>query len=149
VVSLAAAPALTAFKHSLSQVNRGLYYGGEVVVSWIIFTVLVTAILTIMPDAEIDWSNVWIGAALTSALLVAGRFVISLYLAHAGLSAYGAVGSIAVLLLWAYYSALILLLGAEFTQVWTRARGERVVPEAGAVRVGRKDRVSARQPSPI
>ncbi len=149
VISLAAIPLLSRFKGSLSGLERGLFYAGEVLVSWGIFTVLVTAILTIMPDAEIDWRDVWLGAALTSALLVAGKFIISVYLAHAGFSAYGAVGSIAILLLWAYYSAFILLLGAEFTQVWARAHGEQVEPEAGAVRVGRKERVSARQPSPV
>jgi len=65
-----------------------------------------------------------------------GKFLIGIYLAHASkASAYGAAGSLAVILLWTYYSALIFLLGVEFTQVWVHHRGQEVRPKEGAVRL--------------
>ena len=65
-----------------------------------------------------------------------GKFLIGIYLAHAGkASAYGAAGSIAVILMWTYYSALTFLLGVEFTQVWVRHRGREARPKQGAVRL--------------
>jgi membrane protein len=67
---------------------------------------------------------------------VIGKFLIAIYLAHAGkASMYGAAGSLALILLWTYYSALIFLLGVEFTQVWVRRNGREVSPKAGAVRL--------------
>jgi membrane protein len=140
VISLAAVPALSAFRNTLFQTSKALLYAGEAVVSWAIFTLLVAAILKVLPDAEIDWRDVWVGAALTSGLIVIAKVFIGLYLAHAGFTAYGAVGSIAVLLLWAYYCAVMLLLGFEFTQIWARERGQEVRPEKGAINVGRKER---------
>jgi membrane protein len=67
---------------------------------------------------------------------VVGKFLIGIYLAHAGkASAYGAAGSLAVILMWTYYSALIFLLGVELTQVWVRSQGREVPPKQGAVRL--------------
>ena len=71
-----------------------------------------------LPDVDVAWGDVWVGAAVTSVLFVIGEALIALYLAKAGVaSAYGAAGSLLVALLWIYYSAMILLLGAEFTKV--------------------------------
>ena len=68
-------------------------------------------------------------------LFVIGKFLIALYLAHAGKSsAYGAAGSLALILMWTYYSALIFLLGVELTQVWVRRHGRDIAPRQGAVR---------------
>lgn len=136
IVSLAAAPALTAIRGELSDVGNGVLYGIELVFSWALFTALLAVIMKVLPDAEIEWRDVSFGAAMTSLLIVIGRFLIGMYLAHAGFaSIYGAAGSIAVLLIWGYYSAAILLLGVEFTQVWARENGRRIQPEAGAVRI--------------
>ena len=84
---------------------------------------LFAAIYRILHDAKIEWHDVWIGAAVTAALFAIGKTLVSLYLASAGLtSSFGAAGSLVVLLLWVYYSAQIFLFGAEFTEVYSRAR---------------------------
>ena len=96
------------------------------------------AILKTMPDVQLRWNDVWIGGVFIAILFVVGKFLIALYLAHAGkASAYGAAGSLALILMWTYYSALILLLGVELTQVWVRRGGRDIVPRAGAVRLAR------------
>ena len=74
------------------------------------------------------------GGLFIAVLFVVGKFLIAIYLAHAGkASAYGAAGSLAIVLLWTYYSALIFLLGVELTQVWVRSQGRKVLPKEGAV----------------
>jgi membrane protein len=96
-------------------------------------TVLIAAIFKFVPDARLAWSDVWAGAAVTAALFVAGKMALGLYFStSAPASAYGAAGSLALVLLWIYYSAQVLLLGAEFTHVWSRRKGRRVEAEAGA-----------------
>ena len=88
------------------------------VISVLLVTVIFALIYKILPDITIRWRDVWVGAAVTAVLFVIGEAVISFYLAFAGVaSAYGAAGSLLVGLLWIYYSAIILLLGAEFTKV--------------------------------
>ncbi len=105
------------------------------VVSLIVITVLFAMIFKILPDAEVSWSDVWVGAFVTALLFVVGKIAIGLYLGHASIgSTYGAAGSFVVLLVWVYYSAQIVLLGAEFTQVWAREYGSRIAPSADAVR---------------
>jgi len=82
------------------------------------------------------WSDVWVGGVFIAVLFVIGKFLIAMYLAHAGkASAYGAAGSLALILMWTYYSALIFLLGVELTQVWVRRQGRDVPPRQGAVRM--------------
>jgi len=89
------------------------------IVSIAIVTVIFALLYKILPDVRIDWRDVWIGAAVTAVLFVIGEALIGLYIAHGGVaSAYGAAGSLLVALIWIYYSALILLLGAEFTKVY-------------------------------
>jgi membrane protein len=102
-----------------------------------------------MPDAKISWRSVIVGAAVTAVLFVIGKFLIGLYLGQSNPGqAYGAAGSLAVLLLWVYYSSLILLFGAEFTETWAERRGEQIEPEPGAVRVRReKQRVGELGPT--
>jgi membrane protein len=99
-------------------------------------TLLIAAIFKFMPDARLAWSDVLTGAAVTAVLFVAGKLALGLYFStSAPASAYGAAGSLALVLLWIYYSAQVLLFGAEFTQVWSRRKGRRVQPEPGAQRV--------------
>jgi membrane protein len=93
----------------------------DFVVSFGMSTVLFAMIFKILPDVYVRWSDVWIGAAFTAALFAIGKILIGLYLARSAfISAYGAAGSLAVLLAWVYYSSQILFLGAEFTQVYAR-----------------------------
>ncbi|HLI81989.1 MAG TPA: YhjD/YihY/BrkB family envelope integrity protein, partial [Candidatus Binataceae bacterium] len=85
---------------------------------------------------QLRWSDVWVGGVFIAVLFVIGKFLIAMYLAHAGKnSAYGAAGSLALILMWTYYSALIFLLGVELTQVWVRQQGREVPPRQGAVRL--------------
>jgi membrane protein len=93
-------------------------------------------LLKFLPDARIAWRDVWVGAVVTTALFLVGKFAIGLYLGRSQPGqAYGAAASLAVLLVWIYYASMILLLGAEFTQSWAARRGARVAPEPGAVEV--------------
>jgi membrane protein len=109
---------------------------GEIVTSLAMFALVFAAILKSIPDVQLGWSDVWVGGLFIAALFVIGKFLIAIYLAHAGkASMYGAAGSLALILLWTYYSALIFLLGVEFTQVWVRRNGREVSPKAGAVRL--------------
>lgn len=102
-------------------------------VSFAVITFLFAAIYKVLPDVEIAWRDVWLGAAVTALLFTIGKYVLGLYLANAG-SAYGAVGSLVVFLLWVFYSAQILFMGAEFTQVYARRYGSGIRPDEGTVR---------------
>ena len=83
-------------------------------------------IYKLMPRAQVQWNDVWVGAVVTALLFSLGKALISLYLSASGVaSAYGAAGSLVLVLLWVYYSAQVFLLGAEFTWVYANARGSR------------------------
>lgn len=111
----------------------------ELVVSTAMIAVLCAATYRILPDVEIAWRDVWLGAVLTAVLFLVGRTAIGWYLSQAALaSRYGAAGSGVVFLLWVYYSSLIFFFGAEFTQEWAEHRGSPIRPARGAVRVIRK-----------
>jgi membrane protein len=91
--------------------------------SFALVTFLFAAIFKVLPNADIRWSDVWVGAAVTAGLFVVGKELIGLYLGNTSVaSVYGAASSLVVLLVWVYYSAQILFLGAEFTQVFSRRR---------------------------
>jgi len=96
---------------------------------------LILLIFKYLPDAQIAWRHVLLGALLTTALLTIGRWGVGLYLgARNFASLYGAAGSLVMVLAWVYYSTILLLLGGEFTFVWAHRTGEQVPPEPGAVR---------------
>jgi membrane protein len=98
--------------------NPVILSGVDQFISVILVTVIFALIYKVLPDVTIAWHEVWVGAAVTAVLFVIGEAAISFYLAFAGVaSAYGAAGSLLVGLLWIYYSAIILLLGVEFTKV--------------------------------
>lgn len=104
--------------------------------SLVVFTLLFAGLFKVLPDVEIYWKEVWVGAGFTAFLFVVGQWLIGLYLGHSSVgSAYGAAGSLIALLVWIYYSSQTLFFGAEFTQVWARRQGRRIQPEAGAHRV--------------
>ena len=101
----------------------------NLVVSFAVITVLFAMMFKFLPDARIDWNDVWIGAALTSLLFTIGKFLISLYLGKADIgSAFGAAGSFVIVLVWVYYSSQLLLFGAEFTAVYADRFGSRILP---------------------
>jgi membrane protein len=106
----------------LSRVLGPLNFG----LSLLVVTALFAMIYKVLPDIRLDWRDVWLGAAVTALLFTVGKSLIGLYLGRAGTtSVYGAAGSLVLLLLWIYYSAQILFLGAEFTEVYARRRGSR------------------------
>lgn len=111
----------------------------EALISLSVFTAVFAAIFKVLPDATIAWPDAVVGAALTAVLFTAGKFAIGQYLARSNVGgAYGSAGGVVVLLVWVYYSALILLLGAELTQSVAEVGGRPIVPRAHAV-VRRRD----------
>lgn len=146
LVSLVISAALSGLGDSLQQflpagLSEPVLQVVNLVISFGVIVLLFAALFKVMPDAQIAWRSVWVGAAVTAALFVIGKFLIGFYLGQSNPGqAYGAAGSLAVLLLWVYYSSLILLFGAEFTETWAVRRGEGVRPEPGAVRVKQETR---------
>jgi len=99
----------------------------DVITSIGLVAVLVALVYKVLPDVEISWRDVWVGALTTALLLYGGKVLIAMYLRHAGFaSTYGAAGSLVVVLVWVYYSAQIFLLGAEFTQVYAHRFGSAI-----------------------
>jgi membrane protein len=140
LVSLAVSAALSALGNRVSSALPGdlsepLLHSLDFAISFGVITLLFAAMLKVIPDARIAWRDVWLGAAVTTLLFVVGKFGIGLYLGRSDPGhAYGAAASLAALLVWIYYASMILLLGAEFTQVWTH-RHRAIEPEPGAVEV--------------
>ena len=139
MVSLVISAGLTALSDYIGSLlpNIDLAIALQVVnfvLSFIIFTVLLGMIYRILPDAEISWRDVGVGAAITAVLFTIGKYLIGLYLGQSSTSStYGAAGSLAVLFVWVYYSSLILFFGAEFTVVYANRFGKRVVPSPNAI----------------
>jgi len=105
----------------------------EVAVSLLVFTLGFSLLFKYVPDAEIRWHDVWLGGVMTAVLFTVGKTAIGYYLGYASVgSAYGAAGSMVVLLVWVYYSALIMFFGAEFTHTWATREGA-VTPQPHAV----------------
>jgi membrane protein len=105
----------------------------ELTVSLLVLTFVFALLFKYLPDAEIRWRDVWLGGIVTAVLFTVGKTAIGYYLGQAGVgSAYGAAGSLVVLLVWVYYSALIFFFGAEFTQAWATRYGP-VAPQPHAV----------------
>lgn len=98
--------------------------------SFVVITFLFALLFKVVPDAEIAWHDVWIGAAVTALLFTLGKFLIGLYLGKSDVTtAFGAAGSLVLLLVWVYYSAQIVFFGAEFTKVYANRYGSRIHPE--------------------
>ena len=105
----------------------------ELAVSLLVLTFVFALLYKYVPDAEIGWRDVWLGGLITAVLFTLGKTAIGVYLGRASVgSAYGAAGSMVVLLVWVYYSALIMFFGAEFTHAWTTRQGG-VTPQPHAV----------------
>ncbi len=111
------------------------------VISFFVITGLFALIFKLLPDVKVAWRDVLLGAAVTSLFFTIGKLLIGLYLGRSAVaSAYGAAGSLVVIVVWVYYSAQILLFGAEFTKVRTRRRGSGFVAEKTAMPVTREAR---------
>jgi membrane protein len=140
LVSLAVSALLSALGGAVSRLLPGL---SEVLlllinhaVSLVVTTALFATIFRYLPDAEVRFRDVWVGALVTAVLFEAGKFAIGFYLGQSNPGqAFGAAGSLALVLVWIYYSSMLVLFGSEFTQVWATERGQGIEPEDGAVRV--------------
>lgn len=128
--------AVIAYAEGWAPIPPLLLSGLELVLSLVVITILFAVMFKVLPDAVVDWEDVWVGAGITAVLFIAGRYLIALYLAYtAPGSTYGAAGSLVLILVWVYYSSLILFFGAALTKARVLAAGKRVVPRATAVRV--------------
>ena len=143
---LLVSPALESMLKGFSSYVQSVLPGGIAValtVYWIfdlaVVILLFAIIFKFLPDAKIQWRDVWIGAAMTAIFFAIGKWALGLYLGSgSAASAYGAASSLITLLLWVYYASQILLFGAEFTQVYAGYAGRGVKPDKYAVRTTNK-----------
>jgi membrane protein len=161
LVSLVLSSMLSSFGTVLADTLPGgatLWQVINFTLSFGVVTLLFALIFKVIPDAKIQWRDVWLGAAVTALLFSIGKQLLGLYLGKAAVgSSYGAAGSIVALVVWVYYAAQILFVGAEFTQVQARRRGASIEPSKNAERAtgraGEKDEPpssekSGRKPHP-
>jgi membrane protein len=142
LIASAAVAALGKFSAPMFGASAVLAEGLNLVVSFALVTVTFAMIYKIIPRVRIGWRDVWIGAAVTALLFAIGKSLIGLYLGRSSYaSAFGAAGSLVVLLVWVYYSAQIFLLGAEFTWVYAHSLGSR------CDRTPRESEAAAAQPA--
>lgn len=147
LVSLVISSLLAAFGGYISSIVSGvpmveaLLHGVNFLVSFGIITLLFALMFKTLPDAKIAWGDVWLGAAFTAFLFTIGKYLIGLYLGKSDVgTAYGAAGSLVLILLWVFYSSQILFFGAEFTQVYANRYGSRIFPGRHAMRIGAGER---------
>lgn len=108
----------------------------NIIISLALVTLLFALIYKYLPDAIIRWKDVWVGSFLTALLFVLGKFGIGWYIGNSEVgSAYGAAGSVIIILVWIYYSSLIVFFGSEFTQQYADTFGEKIRPKAHAVEI--------------
>jgi membrane protein len=150
LVSLVISAALAALGSALGGPPESQTIVWQVINALIAFgvtTLLFALIFKVLPDAKVSWNDVWIGAAATALLFSLGKFLISRYLAtESTASTYGAAGALVLLLIWIYYSAQILFLGAEFTQVYARTYGSKIEPAENAVAMTEETRAQEGMP---
>ena len=143
LVSLTLESLLKAFSHYVQSVLPGglvVAMSVYLIFDFAVIVFLFAMIFKFLPDAKIQWRDVWIGAVITAILFGIGKWLLGLYLGSgAAGSAYGPASSLITLLLWVYYSSQILLFGAEFTQVYADRAGREVKPDEYAVRVETKE----------
>jgi membrane protein len=114
------------------------------IISFAVITLLFAMIFKFLPDVKITWGDVFVGSSITSLLFVLGKSLIGLYLGNSSFSSsYGAAGSIVIILVWTYYSAQILLFGAELTQVYARKYGSQISPSTNAVQSTKNETINS------
>jgi membrane protein len=139
LVSLAFSAALSALGQRLTR-NLGMpeeiLQFTDWAISFAALSAVFAAMYRLLPDARIAWTDVWVGGVASALLFVVGKSVIGYYLGDTDPgSAYGAAGSLAVVLIWVYYTSMVVLFGAVITRVWAERYGRGVKPEKGAVEV--------------
>ncbi len=139
LVSLVIDTVLVVLQTTLSKFLEGwtLYIvtGANVAVSLALITAIFALLFKVLPDAKIKWKDVWVGAIVTTLLFTIGKFLIGFYLGSSSVnSAYGAAGSLVIILIWVYYSTVIFLFGAELTSVYAEKTGSEIRPYHHAVR---------------
>jgi membrane protein len=136
LVSLVVTAVLSSFTGMLSSLLGDatfIAHAVDILVSFGFVTLLFALIYKYVPDVEIEWRDVWVGAALTAILFTIGKYLIGLYIGTSGVSStFGAAGSLITILVWVYYSSLIFFLGAEFTRVYATQYGSGVAPAENA-----------------
>jgi membrane protein len=140
VVSLAMSAAVSALGGMLGRIIPGastaLAFVFDTAITFVVISGVFAAIFKVLPDARIAWKDVWVGGLVTGALFTLGKFLLGFYLGRSNPGeAFGAAGSLALVLVWIYYSSMIVLFGAEFTQTWAIRRGRGIEPEKGARRM--------------
>jgi membrane protein len=138
LVSLAVTAVIEALMNRLQalfpDVAVIMIYIVNLVITFSVITVLFGVIFKVLPDAKLKWKDVLSGAIATAILFMIGKFAISFYIGQSNVgSTYGAAGSLVILLLWVYYSSIILYFGAEFTLAYSRELGHKIQPDAYAV----------------
>lgn len=140
LVSLALSAAVSAIGGVAGRLIPGassaILFLFDTVITFAVVTGLFAAIFKVLPDARIAWKDVFVGALVTAGLFTIGKFGLGFYLGKSNPGeAFGAAGSLALVLVWIYYSSMIVLFGAEFTQQWAVNRGSGIEPETGARRM--------------
>jgi membrane protein len=129
VVLSAAVSAINSWFSGKIAIPTWLLAGGNFVTSFILITVMFAVLFKVLPDVEITWRDVAVGALFTSLLFTVGKMLIGLYLAQSSLqSLYGAAGSFVIILAWVYYSSQVFFFGAELCQVWSARYGSGITP---------------------
>ena len=130
------------FRAQLPDFLIPIFFILNFLISFGVITVLFVLIFKFLPDVDIQWRTVWIGAIVTSLLFSLGEFLLGIYFGHSNPgSTYGAAGSLILILLWVSYSCLILFFGAEFTQVFAKFYGHPIQPSSHAVSVKIVERI--------
>ena len=137
IVSLAVTAAVSAVADRYGAgMNETVMLVLEFAFAFVVVTFLFGAMFKVLPDADVAWRDVWVGAVVTTILFVIGKFLIGFYLGQSDPgSSFGSAGTLAVILIWIYYASHIVLFGAEFTQAWATKFGSGIRPEAGAAKV--------------
>ncbi len=133
LVSLVINAVLNAFSNKVqllfSEATIYIFWAINLLVVWAVIALLFTVIFKVLPDGKIKWRDAFVGAGFTSLLFMIGKYAIGLYLGNSSVgSTFGAAGSLVIILLWVYYSALILYFGAEFTKAYTNFYGRSIQP---------------------
>ncbi|HEX4795459.1 MAG TPA: YihY/virulence factor BrkB family protein [Humisphaera sp.] len=142
LISLAVSTVVSGMTNALMGQARVVGLITDVIVSLIVITLLFAMIFKVLPDVKIPWRYVWSGALITAILFAIGKWGLTLYFRYgAPTSAYGAFGSLAAVVIWVYYSAMILFAGAEFAKVYARAHGGKLQPSEYAVPLTEEARI--------
>lgn len=144
LASVVLSAALSVVAHRMGGVLSTFSYVGDVIVSLAVVTLMFALIFKFLPDVKVDWRDVWVGAAMTAVLFLVGKYLLAVYFRFGSVaSPYGAFGSLAVLLIWVYYSSMLLFFGVAFARVYAQAAGHPIQPNEYAVQMTTTDRILA------